>query len=131
MIDHLSTYTTRFEEARNFYDKAFAPLGFGRVMEMVSTWDPEWPERRLVAWGPPGKACYWMTEVKEAASPRHVAFVAADRAAVEAFYNEALAAGGRDDGAPGPRPHYHENYYGAFVIDPDGNFNEAVCHRKP
>ena len=65
---------------------------------------------------------------KQAASPRHVAFAAPDRSAVDAFYAAALAAGGRDHGAPGLRPQYHPNYYGAFVLDPDGNNAEAVCH---
>ena len=66
--------------------------------------------------------------MKEAASPRHVAFAAPDRAAVAAFHAAGLAAGGQDHGEPGPRPIYHEHYYGSFVLDPDGNNVEAVCH---
>ena len=63
-----------------------------------------------------------------AAACSHVAFAAKDRPAVDAFYRAALAAGGEDNGAPGLRPHYHPNYYGAFVLDPDGHNVEAVCH---
>lgn len=129
MIDHLSTYTMNFEKTRDFYDRAFATLGYARTLEMVSTWDPEWPTRRMAAYGPAGKSCLWLIEVKEPATPRHYAFVAVDRPAVEAFHKEALAAGGKDDGAPGLRPHYHAHFFGAFVIDPDGNFIEAVCHK--
>ena len=60
--------------------------------------------------------------------PLHFAFAADSAAMVDAFYEAAMAAGGSDNGAPGPRPHYHEAYYGAFVLDPDGNNIEAVCH---
>ena len=129
MIDHLSFYATDFEATRRFYDAALAPLGYGKVMELVSTWDPEWPTRRMCAWGPEKKASFWVMEVKQPATPRHVAFVAKDHAAVEAFHRAALGAGGRDNGAPGLRPQYHPGYFGAFVLDPDGNNVEAVCHR--
>jgi predicted lactoylglutathione lyase len=72
---------------------------------------------------------FWLHEGEAAGKGRHFAFSAANRAQVHAFYEAALKAGGRDNGAPGLRPHYHEHYYGAFVIDPDGNNVEAVCHR--
>jgi catechol 2,3-dioxygenase-like lactoylglutathione lyase family enzyme len=130
MIDHLSFYATDFAKTKAFYEKALAPLGYGLVMELVAEWDKEWPTRRHCAFGPPKKACLWIGEVKEKATPRHVAFVATDRAAVDAFHAAALAAGGKDNGAPGPRPVYHAGYYGAFVIDPDGNNVEAVCHKS-
>jgi len=128
MIDHLSTYTTAFERTRAFYEAALARLGAGVQHEMVTSWDPAFPERRIVAFGPPGKAVFWVIEVSEPATPRHVAFTAPDRAAVAAFHEAALAAGGTDNGPPGPRPIYHEHYFGAFVLDPDGNNVEAVCH---
>ena len=67
-------------------------------------------------------------EVTEPATPRHMAFVAPDHAAVSAFHDAAVATGGQDNGAAGPRPIYHEHYFGAFAIDPDGNNVEAVCH---
>ena len=129
MIDHLSTYATDFDATIAFYDRALAALGYERNVNMVSEWDPEWPDRRICAYGPGSRPVYWVSEVREAASPRHVAFSARDNAAVDAFYEAALAAGGRDNGAPGPRPHYHPGYYGAFVLDPDGNNVEAVCHK--
>ena len=130
MIDHLSTYTTKFEAAQRFYDAALAPLGYGRVMEMVATWDGEFPNRRMCAYGPPGKPTLWLAEVKQAASPRHIAFVAPSRPAVHAFFDAALKAGGRDNGGPGEREQYHPTYYGAFVLDPDDNNVEAVVHTR-
>ena len=75
-----------------------------------------------------GKPSFWIGEGEPVSGPMHVAFVARSRAAVNAFYAAALKAGGTDNGAPGLRPHYHANYYGAFVVDPDGNNVEAVCH---
>jgi catechol 2,3-dioxygenase-like lactoylglutathione lyase family enzyme len=77
--------------------------------------------------GSQGKPYFWFG-VGEDVARAHVAFAAKDRASVDAFYKAAMAAGGKDNGAPGLRPHYHENYYGAFVLDPDGHNIEAVCH---
>ena len=128
MIDHLSTYATDFAATQAFYDAALAALGFERNVNMVTEWDPEFPTRRICAYGSGGKPTYWVAEAKEASSPRHVAFVARDRAAVDAFYRAGLEAGGRDNGAPGERPQYHPGYYGAFLLDPDGNNVEAVHH---
>ena len=131
MIDHLTTYATDFDATKAFYDATLPSLGYPLQVEMVTEWDPEFPTRRLVAYGP-GSACFWICEVRETdrATPRHMAFAAADRESVEGFYANALAAGGRDNGEPGPRPHYHKHYFGAFVLDPDGNNVEAVC-RQP
>ncbi len=129
MIDHMSTYATDYVATKGFYDRALEPLGYALQHEMVASWDPEFPERRMCAFGPDGRAVFWVIEVKQAATPRHVAFAAATRDAVAEFHAAALSAGGTDDGAPGPRPHYHEHYYGAFVRDPDDNGVEAVCHR--
>ncbi|MGH8265379.1 MAG: VOC family protein [Steroidobacteraceae bacterium] len=130
MIDHLSSYTTDFPAALRVYDAALKALGYERVVNMVATWDTDFPTRRVAAYGPAGKAALWVIEVpaKDKATPRHLAFAAASKAAVDAFYQAALAAGASDNGAPGPRPIYHEHYYGAFVFDPDGNNIEAVCH---
>jgi len=129
MIDHLSFYATNYPSSKRFYDSALAPLGYQTVMEMVATWDKEFPTRRMCAFGPPKKPIFWLMEVKQPASPRHVAFAAMDRSAVDAFHKAGLSAGGTDNGSPGPRPIYHPGYYGAFVVDPDGNNVEAVCHR--
>jgi catechol 2,3-dioxygenase-like lactoylglutathione lyase family enzyme len=79
--------------------------------------------------GAGGKPDFWISK-GDPKTPVHVAFSCPDRATVDAFYEAAIAAGGRDNGAPGLRPHYHPNYYGAFVYDPDGNNIEAVCHRS-
>ena len=130
MIDHLSTYATNFSATQRFYDTALAALGYERVVDMTASWDPDFPSRRMSAYGPAPKPVLWVAEVrnKDKATPRHLAFAASSRTAVDAFYRAALGAGGVDNGAPGPRLHYHEHYYGAFVLDPDGNNVEAVCH---
>ncbi len=128
MIDHLSTYATDFSATRAFYEAALARLGFTIQFEMTLDSDPDLPGRRASAFGPDGKSIFWVIEVRDAASPRHIAFSAPDRHAVAAFHEAALASGGTDNGAPGPRPIYHEHYYGSFVTDPDGNNVEAVCH---
>lgn len=129
MIDHLSTYTRDYLKTKAFYSAVFAPLGHGLQTEMIATWNKYFPNQRMCAFGPEGKPVFWVIEVKETFTPRHVAFTAASRAAVDAFYKAALAQGVEDNGEPGLRPQYHPHYYGAFVIDPDGNNIEAVCHR--
>lgn len=131
MIDHLSTYATDFVSTKAFYSAVLAELGFSVQAELVVDEDPELPGRRACAFGPTGRPVFWVVEVLDAASPRHVAFAAQDREAVAAFHSVGLSAGGEDLGAPGPRPIYHENYFGAFLTDPDGNNVEAVCHAPP
>lgn len=128
MIDHLSTYATDFVATKDFYVACLGALGYAVQSEMILTDDLELPNRHCCAFGPPDKSLFWVIEGKQAYSPRHLAFCAADRAAVAAFHSAALAAGGRDNGAPGLRPEYHEHYFGAFALDPDGNNVEAVCH---
>jgi catechol 2,3-dioxygenase-like lactoylglutathione lyase family enzyme len=128
MIDHLSTYATDFPATRAFYASALGPLGHGVQFETTFDDDPELPGRRACAFGPSGRPVFWVIEVREAASPRHVAFAAGDRKSVVAFHEAGLAAGGSDNGAPGVRAIYHPHYYGAFLTDPDGNNVEAVCH---
>ena len=119
--------------ATEFYLKALKPLGYGIVMEVSAE---ETGHAEAVGFGAPGpaedfqtgKPSFWIGEGEAASGPMHVAFVAPSRAADDAFYAAAIKAGGKDNGAPGLRPHYHANYYGAFVFDPDGNNVEAVCH---
>jgi catechol 2,3-dioxygenase-like lactoylglutathione lyase family enzyme len=119
--------------AIEFYKKALAPLGYGIVMQVSAA---ETGHGAAVGFGPPGKdedfqsgkPSFWIGEGEKLAGHIHVAFVAATRAAVDAFYRAGLAAGGKDNGPPGLRPQYHANYYAAFVFDPDGNNIEAVCH---
>jgi len=127
MIDHVSAYTTHYEDARRFYSAVLAPLGSKLQREITTTWDPEFPTRRMCAFGPE-RPIFWVIEVREPSTPRHAAFSATTRAQVDAFHRAALATGARDNGAPGVRAIYHPNYYGAFVFDPDGNNVEAVCH---
>lgn len=128
MIDHLSTYATDFVPTKAFYKAALEELGYTVQIEMAFESDPDLPGRRACAFGPEGRPVFWVIEVRDPASPRHIAFAANDRRSVEAFHEAGLASGGRDNGAPGPRPVYHEHYYGSFLIDPDGNNVEAVCH---
>ncbi|MEX6503654.1 VOC family protein [Pseudomonas zhanjiangensis] len=128
MIDHLSTYATNYVATKTFYEQALAALGHSLQIELVAEWNPAFPTQRMCAFGPEGKPAFWVIEVKQAYTPRHVAFSAASRAAVQAFHQAALASGGSDNGKPGLRPLYHEHYFGAFAIDPDGNNVEAVCH---
>jgi catechol 2,3-dioxygenase-like lactoylglutathione lyase family enzyme len=102
-----------------FYDAALAPLGIARLYG---------EGERFAGYGVGKKAFFWVGERAEGIGSAHVAFAAPDHATVDAFHATALAAGGRDNGAPGLRPHYHAKYYGAFVLDPDGHNIEAVCH---
>jgi catechol 2,3-dioxygenase-like lactoylglutathione lyase family enzyme len=124
MIDHIGISVADLSVSKAFYERALEPLGYGLVMEVTAEqtgghsaagFGVEFPD-------------FWIGD-DGAPSPRsHVAFRTRTRADVDAFYAAAIAAGGRDNGPPGLRPHYHENYYGAFVLDPDGHNIEAVCH---
>lgn len=125
MIDHTGLQVTDPKKSKNFYDKALAPLGYKMMMEIPK----EYTEGMAVyGYGVPPKADFWVAEGTPNKPNLHIAFRAANRKQVEEFYKAALAAGGKDNGAPGPRPHYHKDYYGAFVLDPDGHNIEAVCH---
>lgn len=125
MIDHTGLSVTNPTKSRAFYEKALAPLGYKLLMEVPKEFTGG---AAVLGFGVAPKADFWIAEGK-ANEPRiHVAFRAASRREVDEFYAAAIAAGGKDNGAPGPRPHYHANYYGAFVLDPDGHNVEAVCH---
>ena len=128
MIDHISSYAIDFAATKAFYQAALAELGYSVQHEMSFDEDPDLPGRRACAFGPADKSTFWVIEVLEASSPRHIAFVAPDRHSVAEFHRAGLVAGGQDLGAPGLRPIYHADYYGAFLSDPDGNNVEAVCH---
>ncbi|EKF42933.1 VOC family protein [Nitratireductor indicus] len=125
MIDHIGIRVADFDRAKAFYDKAMAPLGASLLMMVPA----EFTGGMKVGGYGRDRPVYWLSEGSAAGEPKHVAFTAATRAEVDAFHKAALEAGGRDNGAPGLRPHYHPDYYGAFVFDPDGNNIEAVCHR--
>jgi len=118
MIDHVSADVSDLEQAKNFYGQTLAPLGYSLQMEF--------PEAAGFGTGQ-GIPEFWIGS-REDRGATHVAFSAKDREAVDAFFAAATAAGAKDNGAPGLRPHYHENYYAAFVHDADGNNIEAVCH---
>ncbi len=125
MIDHTGVPVSDYARSKAFYDAAFGALGGGLLHEVP----PQFTGGvKVVGYGR-DQPVFWLNEGGNPGPGRHVAFVARNRAEVDAFHAAALAAGGRDNGAPGPRPHYHEHYYGAFVFDPDGNNIEAVCHR--
>ena len=118
-IDHIGFAVADYRRSKTFYSCCLAPLGLELIVE-IEGW---------AGFGRGDKAELWFGEDCAAQRPMHIAFVAGDRDSVDHFYRAALAAGGKDNGAPGLRPVYHANYYGAFVIDPDGHNIEAVCHQ--
>jgi catechol 2,3-dioxygenase-like lactoylglutathione lyase family enzyme len=124
MLDHVTLFVRDLAVSRAFYNRALAPIGY----EALYSFDTTTPGAKLLGYGAKPKAAFWIVERAVPPSPLHIAFLAPSRAAVDAFYRAGLAAGGRDNGAPGLRPLYHENYYGAFLLDPDGYNVEAVCH---
>jgi catechol 2,3-dioxygenase-like lactoylglutathione lyase family enzyme len=120
MFDHVGVNVRDYPTSRAFYERALAPLGYGVAMEF--------DEHRAVAFGPGERPEFWVVQREPYGTGTHVAFQCDDRATVDAFHEAALAAGGSDNGEPGLREHYHPTYYCAFVLDPDGNNVEAVCH---
>jgi catechol 2,3-dioxygenase-like lactoylglutathione lyase family enzyme len=126
MIDHIGFPVSDYELAKRFYAKALAPLGYGLVMEVSN--DRTESGSPAAGFGADGKPDFWIGGEGRLDKPIHVAIAAKDRAAVDAFHAAAIAAGAKDHGAPGLRPHYHPNYYAAFVLDADGHNIEAVCH---
>lgn len=117
MLDHVTITVSDFAHSRAFYDAALAPLGITRLYA-----DGE----KAAGYGQGSKAFFWIAEQDRPLGQAHVAFKASQSVDVEAFYTAALAHGGRNNGPPGPRPEYHDRYYAAFVLDPDGNNIEAV-----
>ena len=126
MIDHIGFPVSDYAKSKSFYIRALAPLGYSLVMEVGA--DVTESRAPAAGFGAGGKPDFWIGGEGGLNKPLHVAIVARDRATVDAFYQAALAAGGRDNGAPGIRAHYHPHYYGAFVLDHDGHNIEAVCH---
>ena len=120
MIDHLTVKVSDYAKSKPFYLAALGPLGYAVVMEFEGSAGLGAPHPDL-----------WLAQDAANVRPMHIAFSAKDRPAVDAFYSAAMAAGGRDNGPPGIRKDYHENYYAAFVYDPDGHNVEVVCHRPP
>ncbi len=124
MLDHVGFPVSDYPRAKAFYEKALAPLGYSLIMEVGQTGSGH----PAAGFGADGKPDFWIGSEGGLNRAMHIAVAAKDRATVDAFYRAALAAGGRDNGAPGLRPQYHPSYYGAFVLDPDGHNIEAVCH---
>jgi catechol 2,3-dioxygenase-like lactoylglutathione lyase family enzyme len=119
MLDHTGFGVSDYQRSKAFYERALAPLGITLVME---------PMGAAAGFGEGRKPYFWIEAGREPSRTVHVAFATADRATVDAFHAAALEAGGIDNGAPGVREIYHPDYYGAYVLDPDGNNIEAVCH---
>jgi catechol 2,3-dioxygenase-like lactoylglutathione lyase family enzyme len=119
IFDHMGIGASNLAECKQFYCKALAPLGIGVVMEVPGA----------VGLGKNHKPSFWLGANEGLQIPLHIAFAAENRKQVNEFYSAAIAAGGKDNGPPGIRPHYHPNYYAAFVIGPDGHNIEAVCHK--
>jgi len=120
IIDHIGISISDYERSKQFYLKALKPLGIELVKE-VQGW---------AGFGQSEKAEFWFGVSEKVNYPMHIAFVAESRESVNQFYETAIAAGAKDNGKPGVRDIYHPNYYGAFVIDPDGHNIEAVCHKS-
>jgi catechol 2,3-dioxygenase-like lactoylglutathione lyase family enzyme len=118
MLDHVGLRTTNVKALVAFYEQALAPLGYAKLRDFGVA----------AGFGRGEEVPFWIGE-GQGASSVHLAIASPDRAGVDAFYKAALQAGASDNGPPGLRPQYHEHYYGAFVIDPDGNNLEAVCHK--
>ena len=120
MLDHVTIAVSDLERAKTFYDAALQPLGIERLYAEGES---------FAGYGVGRLAFFWIGRRDLVATGTHVALAAPDRATVDTFYRAAIAAGGRDNGAPGLRPRYHPDHYGAFVLDPDGHNIEAVCRR--
>ena len=133
MLDHMTMRVSDYGKSKAFYLAALTPLEYSLMAEF------EHDGAKIAGFGwtrPDGsrKVDWWIVQPPAGAGaavsgPMHLALLARDRSVADAFHQAALAVGGRDNGAPGLRPHYHADYYGAFVLDPDGNNIEAVCHR--
>ncbi|MHB8382362.1 MAG: VOC family protein [Candidatus Binataceae bacterium] len=119
MLDHIAIPVSEITRSKEFFIAALAPLGYKVIFD----------EGRAVGMGSQGFPAFWIGQGLPR-GPLHIAFAAADRGVVDAFHRAALAAGGRDNGAPGVRADYHPDYYAAFVYDPDGNNIEVVCRRS-
>jgi predicted lactoylglutathione lyase len=126
MIDHLGIKVSDYAKSKAFYLQVLATLGHECIMEITTEMTGN--GSRHAGFGSNHKPSFWISQIEQACTSVHVAFTAASRSEVDDFYQVALAEGGKDNGAPGLRPHYHANYYGAFIIDRDGHNIEAVCH---
>ena len=127
MLDHIGFPVSDIAKARAFYERALAPLGITVLMEVTEKMTGGHGSH--LGFGRDDNPFFWIGNGKPAVRDVHVAFSAHDTQTVVAFHQAAIAAGGRDNGAPGLRPEYHPGYFAAFVLDPDGNNIEVVCHQ--
>lgn len=125
MIDHTGFDVSDPQKSRTFYERALAPLGYTVLMEIPTQFTGG---AVVLGLGVAPKPDFWLHQGTPQTPRMHIAFRAKTRQQVDEFYRAALEAGGTNNGPPGPRPHYHQDYYGAFVLDPDGHNIEAVCH---
>ena len=126
MIDHTGLSVSDYVKSKDFYVKALGAIGYRLIAEFPAA---ETGGTDVAGFGEPPKPDFWIGAGTPNKPPVHVAFRVDTHAQVDEFHAAAIAAGGKDNGAPGPRPHYHPGYYGAFVLDPDGHNIEAVCHQ--
>ena len=127
MIDHTGIFASDFIKSKAFYSEALSAIGYSLLEEFPASVTGH---TDVAGYGelPEPEPDFWVSKGVPNNPPIHVAFRVKTRAQVDAFFKAAIAAGGRDNGPPGLRPHYHPHYYGAFVLDPDGHNIEAVCH---
>jgi catechol 2,3-dioxygenase-like lactoylglutathione lyase family enzyme len=126
MLDHVGFAVSDLERARKFYQQTLSPLGIMLIYDITAE---QTDGEAYLGFGEDQRPYFWVGTGERFGGNIHVAFLAETRGLVDQFHTAGLKAGGKDNGAPGLRPHYHKNYYGAFVLDPDGNNIEAVCHR--
>ena len=133
MIDHTGVFVSDFTKSKAFYSAALGAIGIAVLKEFPASVTGNTDVAGYGAQEASAQGLspeFWLARGEPGSIPVHIAFRVSSRALVDAFYNAAIGAGGRDNGAPGLRPQYHPNYYGAFVLDPDGHNIEAVC-REP
>lgn len=127
MLDHIGVIVSDIEKSKRFYSETLKPIGYALIRSVASANG----QRGRAGFGAPPRADFWIYEGTPNNPPLHVAFRVSTRSLVDAFYQAAMAAGGKDNGAPGIRPQYNPNYYGAFILDLDGHNIEAVCREPP
>jgi catechol 2,3-dioxygenase-like lactoylglutathione lyase family enzyme len=127
MIDHIGFAVSDAARSRAFYDALLGSIGIGLIMEVPG--DVTESGGAAYGYGDADKPYFWIGDNERVGQGTHVAFAVESRALVDAFHAAGLAAGGKDNGAPGLRPHYHADYYASFILDPDGINVEAVCHK--
>ena len=128
MLDHVGFAVSNIARSRAFYEAALEPIGLSLMMEIPAEQNAQGGGGTALGFGTPENPFFWIADNQRVGEGTHIAFRVESRALVDVFYQAAIEAGGRDNGAPGLRTRYHPNYYAAFVFDPDGFNVEAVCH---